>query len=628
MGRHVCGIAGRLRFDRSAGEPVERALLEAMAETIVHRGPDDEGFWLSDDGQVGFAHRRLSILDLSDTANQPMSNEDGSVWIVYNGEIYNHAEIREELERVGGHRWKTDHSDTEVILHAYEEWGVECLERFRGIFAFALWDATDRSLWLVRDRIGVKPLYYCLHNGLTFASEIKAILADPGIPRRIDSEALYHYFSFLTTPAPQTMFAGIKKLPPGTWLKVSANGQTKEARYWEPHAGPSSQNLDDDLMERIEESVRLRRVADVPVGVFLSGGIDSSLNAKLFADQKETVKTFTIGYSGDNPSYPNETKFAKMMADRIGADHHELLLSRDDLLDFLPRMVWLQDEPIADPVCMPVYYVSKLATDNGIKVCQVGEGADELFIGYPFWLKMRQMEIASRLPGAGLAMSLVKTGLRAGGRGDSWPVEWIRRGAAGQPVFWGGAEAFTESQKQTLIGPDLSRETSGLDSWDAIAPLWNRYSDRFSHHSPFRWMTYLDLQLRLPELLLMRVDKMSMGTSLEARVPFLDHRLVELLLTVDDETKVPSSEPKHLLKRLVRGLIPDYIIDRPKQGFGIPIVEWFVEGLGESARSQLADFSDQTGLVRMEGVDTLLARGKVAQVWYLLNLAMWWKRFF
>src|SRR5919197_1904485 len=441
----MCGIVGALSFERS-DFIVEPRYLIRMRETMVHRGPDGDGLWISDDGAVGLGFRRLKIIDLSDRANQPMSNEDGSLQLVYNGEIYNHAEIRQELERLGGHAWKTDHSDTEVILHAFEHWGIECLHRFRGMFAFGLWDAKARELWLARDRIGIKPLYYSVHHGrITFASEIKALLEDPEQERSVDEEAFYHYLSFLTTPAPQTLFAGIKKLEPGSWLRVSSNGATQNSRFWDvwDHAAPVSDSSEDEIAERLLDelrtSVKLRKVSDVPVGVFLSGGIDSSTNAALFSeDESAPIKTFSIGYQGEYESYRNEFDYARTMAARVGADHHEQRLSLDDLLGFLPRMVRLQDEPIADPVCVPVYYVSKLARDSGVTVAQVGEGADELFWGYPSWRILMRLEQANGLPVPALLKRAAIGMLEAAGQGERTATELLRRGAAGKPIFWGG----------------------------------------------------------------------------------------------------------------------------------------------------------------------------------------------
>ncbi len=630
----MCGIVGILNFTE---ERIDRDLLDRMRDVIAHRGPDGAQSWVAPDGRIGLGHRRLKIIDLSETAAQPMANEDGTVRVSFNGEIYNHVEIRRELEAIGGHAWRTDHSDTEVIVHAYEQWGIGCLERFRGMFAISLWDARERRLWLVRDRLGVKPLYYAKHDDrLVFASEIKALLEDPRQPRAVDEEAFHHYLSFLAAPAPRTLFAGICKLPAGTWLRIDVDGRVAEHRYWDAieAAGRRGPLADDEdalgaaLMRELRDAVRLRARSDVPVGIFLSGGIDSSTNAALFAEcGGGGVRTFSIGY-GDDTGYADELPFARRMAAHVGADHHELRLKEDDLLDFLPKMIWLQDEPIADPVCVPVYYVSKLAREHGVTVCQVGEGADELFWGYPAWKTMRRLQMLADTPGTGLAQWAARVALRGAGRQSGFRAEWLRRARNGQPIFWGGAEAFTEAQKQALLAPRLRRALDGLTSWDAIAPIHARYRANAWSRDPLSWMTYLDLNLRLPELLLMRVDKMSMGVSLEGRVPFLDQEVVTLALRMPDAVKTRNGTLKYIVKKSVRGLIPDAIIDRPKQGFGVPIHDWFLRRLGDEARRELEAFCAGTDLLDGAAVRRLLdTPGRGEQVWYLLNFALWWRKF-
>ncbi|HET7233532.1 MAG TPA: asparagine synthase (glutamine-hydrolyzing) [Longimicrobium sp.] len=629
----MCGIAGSLALGE-AGRRVDAGLLGRMRDRMAHRGPDGAGMWVSEDGGVGLAHRRLSIIDLSHAADQPMENEDGSLRIVFNGEIYNHAEIRAELEKIGGHRWRTDHSDTEVILHAFEEWGISCLHRFRGMFAFALWDGRERALWLVRDRVGVKPLYYsALPGRLNFASEIKALLADPAQPREVDPESLFHYLSFLTVPAPHTMFAGIRKLPPGTWLRIAADGGMREERYWDawdavqPLRNASEDEIAARVLDELRTAVKLRKVSDVPVGVFLSGGIDSSTNAALFSEGGGPVKTFSIGYDREYESYASELPYARAMAERVGAEHHERLLSVDDMIDFLPRMVQLQDEPIADPVCVPVYYVSELARKNGVIVCQVGEGADELFCGYPAWQRYLKLQALNRAPVPRIAKRAGVKALAAVGRGETFYTEYLQRGADDRPVFWGGAEAFPEAYKRRLLGKRLRRELDGLTSWDALAPIRKRFEEKAWETSDLNWMTYLDLNLRLPELLLMRVDKMSMGVSLEGRVPFLDHKFVELALGIPSAMKLKGGELKHVLKKAVRGVIPDEVIDRKKQGFGAPIHEWFFDRLGQTARAELDEFCRKSDLLDRDAVMSVLDRGKAQQSWFLLNFALWWKEY-
>eukprot|EP00913_Durusdinium_trenchii_P013404 g12585.t1 len=425
---------------------------------------------------LGLGHRRLAIIDLSDAAAQPMSNSGKTLHLTFNGEIYNHAEIREELQSLGHHDWQTDHSDTEVILHAFEEWGIECVHRFRGMFAFAIWDARARELWLARDRVGIKPLYYSRHHGrLVFASEIKALLNDPDQHRGVDEEALFHYLSFLTTPAPMTLFDGIRKLPPATWMRVRANGDTIQQRYWdvwdhtEPLENASEEEIAERVLEELRSAVKYRTVGDVPVGVFLSGGIDSSTNAALFSEDSQLpLRTFTIGYDDSCLSNPSEVPFAREVARQFNADGHEHLLTQNDLLRFLPEMIHLQDEPIADPVCVPVYYVSKLARDNGVTVCQVGEGADELFCGYPGWLRTLRLQKGLNLPLGGLAARLGRFGLSQTGRGESWPAEKLRRVAEGLPIFWGGAEAFPEIEKRSLLSSRLRSRFAATNTYGLL----------------------------------------------------------------------------------------------------------------------------------------------------------------
>lgn len=630
----MCGINGAIVLEAIDSRITEDYIV-SMRDTMQHRGPDGAGMWVSEDARVGLGHRRLSIIDLSTTANQPMSNEDGSLQLVFNGEIYNHADIRRELEAVGKYKWKTDHSDTEVILHAFEEWGIDCLHRFRGMFAFALWDARTRELWLVRDRIGIKPLYYAMHHGrLVFASEIKALLADPEQPRAVNEEGLFHYLSFLTTPAPETLFEGIYKLQSGCLLRVDADGQIDHRRWYElwEHVRPVGDVTEEELCNRIlselRTSVQLRKVSDVPVGVFLSGGIDSSTNAALFSEgAANVVKTFSIGYEGEYDSYKNELTYARSVAETVKAEYHELLLNADDLLAFLPRMVELQDEPIGDPVCVPVYYVSKLARDNGVVVCQVGEGADELFWGYPSWKVKHRLQRAADLPVPNFVKRMAMRMLGAAGRGSSHEYEALRRDVLGQPVFWGGADAFTDAAKRDLLSPRLQTKLAGVTSWDAIKPIHERFLKHAWEPSTLHWMTYLDLNLRLPELLLMRVDKMSMGVSLEGRVPFLDHKFVELALAIPERTKIRNGTLKYLLKKAVRGVIPDSVIDRPKQGFGVPVYEWFFERLGDEAYVTLKKFCEETDYFSWSAVEKVFRENRGPQAWYLLNVAIWWNTY-
>ena len=630
----MCGIVGALSF-RGSAFGVTPAYVTRMRAAVAHRGPDGAGLWVDAGGRIGLGHQRLSIIDLSPNAAQPMSSADGNLWIVFNGEIYNHAAIRAELIGLGRNRWRTDHSDTEVILQAFEQWGIDCLTRFAGMFAFALWDAGSRQLWLVRDRIGIKPLYHSTHHGrLTFASEIKALLVDPEQPREVDQQALFHFLSFLTTPSPQSLFAGIGKLAPGTWMRVDEDGRTVTRRYWDvwDHVEPLTHESEDAIAEQVRDalraSVKLRKVSDVPVGVFLSGGIDSSTNAALFSEgETGPVKTFSVGYAGHYETYQNELAYAREVAELVGAEHHEILLKPDDVVRFLPQMVYLQDEPIADPVCVPVHYVAELARQHGVVVSQVGEGADELFIGYPSWLASLGSQRYDDLPMPSAVKRLTLGAASALGYDRTFHYEWLRRGALGQPLFWGGAEAFTHVEKLSLLGSDASRSLRGLTSWDVIAPLRARFEEAAWERSHLNWMSYLDLNLRLPELLLMRVDKMTMGVALEGRVPFLDHRVVALALSIPSALKVKDGILKYILKKAVRGLIPDRIIDRPKQGFGVPVDEMLKGDLRAYAAAEITRFAERSGLLDPREASRVAATAQGSKLWYLLNLALWWRRF-
>ncbi|MBV1871154.1 MAG: asparagine synthase (glutamine-hydrolyzing) [Gammaproteobacteria bacterium] len=629
----MCGISGVLAFGNSSFF-VEQDYLQRMNDALRHRGPDGQGVWISDNKKVGFAHRRLSIIDLSEAAAQPMVSVSGKYVITFNGEIYNHQEVRDEISAADSRAWKTSHSDTEVVLRAFELWGIECIERLRGMFAFAIWDMDEETLWLVRDRIGVKPLYYTAQNGkLAFASEIKAILCDRSIQRNIDEEALYNYLSFLTVPAPKTMFEGIYKLEPGTWIRAKLNGNLTKQRYWDAlnnvsaHSSDSETEISERLLDTLDESVRYRMVGDVPVGVFLSGGIDSSTNAALFSKYSKNVKTFSIGYDEDYGSYSNEFQYAKRVSTFIESDHYERRLTQKDLIDFLPDMVRLQDEPIADPVCVPVYYISKFARENGVKVCQVGEGADELFCGYAQWLSFLKLERFNQVPGSLPFKKMAGVSARILGKTKGRPYELLRRSELGQPIFWGGAEAFTENQKNKLLSERMNNEFRKYTSWDAISPIHERFQNSEVEKHPLNWMTYLDLNLRLPELLLMRVDKMSMACGLEARVPFLDHKFVEYSMGIPPRLKYKNWRNKHILKEAVSNTIPRDIIERKKQGFGVPVHDWIVGDLGGYAKEEIMNFCQNTDYIDQKSVLDLFAKNDTALIWYLLNLSLWWKEY-
>ncbi len=632
----MCGVAGSFQYKPSSSSfKITEDYLTQMRDTMIHRGPDGAGAWIDNKKQIGLAHRRLSIIDLSTSAGQPMLSQDGRYVITYNGEVYNHAEIKQKLQEEGVSQWQTDHSDTEVVLQSYIKWGVNCLEHFRGMFAFAIWDNEKEELFVVRDRIGIKPLYYTLVDGrFVFASEIKAILKDSSYKPSVNKKAFYHYLSFLTTPAPQTLFEGVSKIPAGHYLIVKKGSEPVLTQYWDVFDrvqewdSLSEEQIAQKIKEELSVAVNYRKVGDVPVGVFLSGGIDSSTNASLFSKQgEEKIKTFSIGYDVDYGSYKNELHFAEEVAQLIKSDHFEKRLNVDDLMDFLPRMIELQDEPIADPVCVPVYYVSKLARDNGVTVCQVGEGADELFWGYESWKVKLKLQEYNKWPVPKLFKKLGLKALEISGRKNSLYYELLRRGVEGVPVFWGGAEAFSESEKQSLISKKLKKELGHYSSWEALKPIHEKFISSCKRPTTLNWMSYLDLKMRLPELLLMRVDKMSMGVSLEARVPFLDHHFVEMAMGIPTPIKTKKDISKYILKKAVRGLIPDKIIDRKKQGFGVPVYEWLFDKLGQKIEADLLDFCDTEDFFDKSYIQYLLDNKSGHQLWYLYNFVLWHKAY-
>jgi asparagine synthase (glutamine-hydrolysing) len=623
----MCGICGIYIFDEN--NQVSENLLLKMRDTMIHRGPDAAGFYISKTGKIGLGHRRLKIIDLSSKANQPMSNEDGTIWIVFNGEVYNFPKLKEELIQKG-HTFISN-SDTEVIIHLYEEKGIDCIYDLEGEYAFSIFDEEHQKLYLVRDRIGIKPLYYTsVQNKFLFASEIKALLADIDVPRRVNEKALYDYLSFLTTPPPDTLFYGINKLSAGCYIEIDQRACIRQEKYWDvldkfsPIIGMSEKAIISKIQSGLRDTVAKYKLSDVQVGVFLSGGLDSSINTILFSENEgQPVKTFTIGYEGDNKSYVNEFRYARLIADLIGADHYERSLTITDFFDFISKMIYYQDEPIADWSCMPAYYASKLARDNNIIVCQVGEGADELFVGYPKWLLAVTLERINKIvPRFIKHFGMIL--LEAVGKTKGLPYEGLRRGISKEPIFWGGAEAFTEDAKKKILSKRLQDKFYNYSSYEFLRPIYENFLAKVKDKHPINWMTYLDLNFRIPDLLCMRVDKMSMAVSLEARVPFLNHKFVEFVMSIPGSMKIRNGNTKYLLKNSFRDIIPNEIINRKKQGFGIPIEEWFSQDFGKIAKEIVLRFCEETDYFNKEEVNILLTRGDVRKRLYLLNFVFWY----
>jgi asparagine synthase (glutamine-hydrolysing) len=647
----MCGICGIYEYGVSQPD-VSAELVARMRDAMPHRGPDDAGVYVTEDRRVGLGHRRLSIVDLSPAGHNPMPNEDGTVWITFNGEIYNHLALRPGLI-ASGHTYRS-RSDTETIIHLYEDRGLDFVQHLEGDFAIALWDQSKESLILVRDRIGVKPLYYFIEAGrLIFASEIKAILEHPSVSRELDEEALYHYLTFLATPSPQTLFAGIRKLPAGCMLTCNARGDVKVERYWDAAFSEAAQ-LDEEearqeVLRLLTESVQKRMMSDVPFGVFLSGGVDSTANVALMARLMDRpVRTYTVGFR-DNPAY-NEIDEARFVAREYGTDHHEVIISQQELFDFLPGLIFHQDEPIADPVCVPLYYVSKLARESGTTVVQVGEGSDELFCGYRnyvFYLRLHDLfwRHAIRWPSplrgivgaAGQAFSRLG-GERLHPRAGRLVPDLARRLAAREELFWSGAGAFDEFNKDRLFAPkaldSLAKAGNGrLSSHSVVQADLNRLLAANPSADQLARMAYLDLKLRLPELLLMRVDKITMATSVEARVPFLDHKLVEFVMRLPRGLKYKNGVTKYILKRALKGVIPDQVTERKKKGFSVPLNEWMLDRMGGFVEDALLGSAiRRRGLFNYDFVRRMLKAQRAGTVnysfplWCLLNLSLWYDR--
>jgi asparagine synthase (glutamine-hydrolysing) len=637
----MCGICGVWEYGAARGN-VERALVERMRDEMPHRGPDDAGSLVFDEGRGGLGFRRLSIIDLSEAGHQPMHGCTDQLWLVFNGEIYNHASLRQGLiER--GHVYAS-RTDSETILHLYEERGLDFVNDIEGDYAIAIWDAQREQLAIVRDRVGVKPLYFYHKTGrFIFASEIKAILQHPAVTPDVDEESLYHYLTFLTTPAPSTLFRDIQKIPAGHMLTVSRDGTIKLKQYWDalPPAELNDRSDEEhkrEILRLLRDSIRKRMMADVPFGVFLSGGVDSSANVALMSEQmSRPVETFTVGFRDEG--YLNELDSARRIARDFQTNHHEVIISEPEMTKFLPDLVFHQDEPIADPVCVPLYYVSKLARDSGTIVVQVGEGADEIFSGYENYVRHLRIyekfwQHAERVP-LGLrraASAVTRPALEATGRKRA-AIELIRRLGADEPLFWGGVVVYDETFKPRVLSKRMREQMSGHSSLEIV----NLYLDHIEHerpHSDFlSRMTYLELKLRLPELLLMRVDKITMATSVEARVPFLDHHLVEYAMGLPRALKVEGKSGKHILKRALEEILPKDLLYSRKRGFGAPVREWFRNGLGEWFDSHLMnstmrrrDFFDYKFIARLLDEHRRGTHEWGFHLWALLNLSLWYER--
>lgn len=615
----MCGIAGIISM---TGRPVLEEELHAMCAAMIARGPDDEGVYLA--SNVGLAMRRLSIIDLH-TGHQPVCNEDGTVWVVLNGEIYNYRDLRSELMGRGHHF--SSETDTEVIVHLYEELGERCVERLRGMFAFALWDSRRGYLLLVRDRLGIKPLYYATVKGrLLFASELKAMLQIADVDRTLNWNALDHLLAYKTTPERESIVAGVWKLEPGHRLSCYLGREPRIDRYWsvrfEPETGRSEEDVAEELRAHLMESVKLHMVSDVPVGAFLSGGTDSSaVVAAMSAMGSGRVKTFSIGFQDKGF---NELPYAKMVAEQFGTDHHELVLE-PDVMEILKDLAWDLDEPFGDSSAIPTYMVSKLAAQH-VKVVLSGDGGDELFAGYTSYVIERRERRARFLPsGIKKAFGIVSGAMPDGMSGKRWLHHFSLPGAE---RYLDAGTLFKQADRQRV----LTREVQTcLVKGETERTRIERLKRGTGH-----WLSELqsmDLDYYLPLDILTKVDRMSMAHSLEARVPLLDHKFVEFAARIPVEMKLIQGRTKHIFVRSLRGLLPDRVLDRPKQGFAVPLGSWLRKHLGELMRDTiLSQTCRDRGVFDVAAIEALVRRheqGRAldSQLWTLISFELWCRTF-
>jgi len=632
----MCGING-IAFSTRSSRQIDRGVLQRMRDVIRHRGPDDEGIYVND--RIGLGHRRLSIVDVA-AGHQPMTNEDGSLHIVFNGEIYNHADYRQSLEE-RGHVYQT-HCDTETILHLYEEYGLACVEHLRGMFAFAIWDQKKKELFIARDRLGVKPLYY-VHaddGSLYFASEIKALLVAGAVGPEINYRALPDYLANHGTSAEDTLFSGVKRLLPGHTL-LWRDGQATIEEYWDIHYGSGSesgQRKDEDYVEEwtdlFRTSVRLRLMADVPLGMFLSGGIDSSAIAAMMSGMvSEPIKTFSVAFKEREA---NELEYARMIARKFKTDHHEVVVTPEQFFKELPRLVWHEDEPLAHPSSVALYFVSKLAAHH-VKVVLTGEGSDEMLAGYERYYKtvlqlsggpgyhrwtpaLTRRAISRRIEGlpaeSRVRQKLTRTFLCLEPNIES--------------LYFDNFAVFTRGMQQELLTPETKERAGALDPYVDM----RRYFETADANSVLNRMLYADVKTYLQELL-MKQDQMSMAASIESRVPFLDHKLVEFTARLPDRLKLRRGwTTKHILRRSMKDLLPEPILKRSKMGFPVPVGKWF-RGEFRSVIDEyvLSEEVLSRGLFEAKYVRRLAAEHQAGanhseRLWSLVNFEMWLRQFF
>lgn len=638
----MCGIAGIVKLANTNYE-ITNKLLKQMSDVITHRGPDSDGQWISDNSRCGFSFRRLAIIDLSSNGNQPMHDTDGRYSIVFNGEIYNHSDLRKQLEQKG-YKYKSN-TDTETIIYGYREWGEGVLSKMLGMWSFAIWDNQTSELFASRDRIGIKPFYYLVHNSnFVFASEIKSILEYKDYKRNINLEQLPFYLYYGATNNNSTLFESIRKLPAAHYLKINSKGEIKIKRYWDPfatlipYASWTEEQLTTEIITLLRDAIKIRMMSDVPFGVFLSGGIDSSLNVALMTEfMDRPVDTFTVGFR-DLEKY-NELGYAHQVSKIFKTNHREIIIDSQMALERIESIAWHLDEPNADPVCIPINFLSELTRKEGTIVVLVGEGSDEQFIGYNWMLREIKFNrylwnYYLILPESlrKLIFNILKGPLS--NRHQYQVLEYFHKSANGWPQYWSGMPFFTSAEQKLMLQKNEQIDYNKLGNY---ANGMVNLADTFDLEIEFsRKAIFTEFYQRLPELLLMRVDKMGMAHSIEPRVPFLDHRLVELSFSVDYNKKIPDAKTtKYLLKKAAKGFIPDEIINRKKQGFAAPVSEWMRNEWEDYTRDKILNSHlVKSGIINSSIVNEMLDLHKAKradfykQIYSLLILSLWYEKYF
>jgi len=625
----MCGICGKLAFDHQA--TISYSLVKAMADAIRHRGPDDEGYYVS--GPVALGFRRLSIIDL-DSGHQPLSNEDESIWIVFNGEIYNYLDLRSFLLSKG-HVFKTK-TDTEVIVHLYEECGAACLEKLRGMFSLAIWDKDDKTLLLARDRVGIKPLYYCLTDtSLIFASEMKAILVDSSINRQMAPELIDRFLTFSYMPGEETLLKGIQKLMPGHYMQVK-NGVPMIKQYWDLRYASTYQyrsikQIETDLQEQLAEAVGMHMVSDVPVGVLLSGGVDST-GVLSFASQetKQKVSTFTVGFAGNK--FADERPYAKIASEMFSTLHHEMTITADDFAHFMPKYVWHMEEPVCEPPAIALYYVSKMAREY-VTVLLSGEGGDEAFAGYSDYRNLVWLERIKR--GGALLNSVIAGGMSLANILFDMPrlAKYVPLMQNSFPYYYCSRTSSMNYKYGNSVDSIYSADyRSTVDHKISLAPV-RAYQLRMCGQDKLNAMLYIDSKTWLLDDLLIKADKMTMANSVELRVPLLDHKILEYAASLAPELKLKGLTTKYILKRALSQRIPKVIRNRKKTGFPVPYERWLLTDLKNIVWDVLMDSRTiSRGYFNKVAIEKLLrANSKGSDqsktIFSLLILELWQRTF-